>query len=63
MTQNELLNALIDISNSREFKVPDDILREILAIVIKNPLPEDRGKCQEQIKLVLSQRWSVENDN
>ena len=59
VTYCELLDVLNKINNSREAKVPEDVLEEVLAIVIRNPLPEDRGRCQDQIKLILSQRLGV----
>ena len=32
------------------------LLEEILALVIKNPLDSDRGKCQEQLLELINQR-------
>jgi len=50
MVYTELLNILKEINNTKESKVPEEILEEVLAIVIKNPLDDDRVKCQDQNK-------------
>lgn len=63
MVYNQLLDVLNKINDTKESKVPDEILAEVLAIVMKNPLDEDRGKCQDQIKLILSQRWGGSRDD
>jgi hypothetical protein len=64
MVYNQLLNVLNKINGTKESKVPENILAEILEVVIRNPLEEDRGKCQDQIKLILSQKgMGSENDN
>ena len=58
MIYDQLFDVMRKINNSKESKVPEEILAAVLKIVIKNPLDEDRGKCQDQIKLILSQEWS-----
>ncbi|NLJ37181.1 MAG: hypothetical protein GX432_00245 [Candidatus Atribacteria bacterium] len=64
MVYDQLLDVLKKINNTKESKVPEDILAAVLKIVMRNPLDDDRRKCQDQIKLILSQKWSgVENDN
>jgi hypothetical protein len=63
MVYDQLLNVLNKINGTKESRVPDDILAKVLAIVMRNPLEEDRGKCQDQIKSILSQRWSGSKDD
>lgn len=56
MLYEELLEVLRETNNERENPVTEAVLEEILALVIKNPLEEDRKRCQSQIELVLVHR-------
>lgn len=54
MDKEELLDVLIKTNKKRNNPVDDQVLKNILSIVIMNPLEENRGKSQEQIHYVLS---------
>ncbi len=56
MKFEEMQRVLMETNKKRDSPVPEDVLKEILALVIKNPLANDRLLCQSQIVLVLSQR-------
>lgn len=51
--EEDLTKVLAQINNKLENKIDDELLRQILAIVAKNPLPEDRDKCQKQIYEII----------
>jgi hypothetical protein len=52
----EDLYAVLEKSNSkREKPVDNEILKQIIALEIKNPLNEDRARCQEQIYAIVKQ--------
>lgn len=53
---NEDLYATLEKLNSkREEPVDSELLKQIIAIVIKNPLIEDRARCQDQIHIIVKQ--------
>ena len=54
MKDEKLLKVLIETNGKRENPVNPDILRQILAIVMLNPLEEDRGRSQDQIKYIIT---------
>lgn len=56
MVPEELLSVLKEINEEREEPLEESVLEEVLALVIKNPLDQDRARCQEQVKTVLSQK-------
>lgn len=56
MNVDELLEVLLKINRTRKKPVDEDALKQIIALVIKNPLDEDRAQCQEQMNIILSQR-------
>jgi hypothetical protein len=56
MLFEELLEVLKDTNRKREDLVDNKVLKEILSLVVKNPLEEDRKRCQNQIELILIQR-------
>ncbi len=60
MEFEEMVSILKRINKEADESVPDNLLEEILALVLKNPLESDRGKCQEQIMTIINQR--VEGD-
>ena len=56
MKNEELLQILEDINSSQENQIDNEIIRELLSIVILNPLDEDRKDCQDQIKFYIEQK-------
>ena len=56
MNKEELLEVLLKTNKKKQNPVDDEILRDILSIVILNPLEENRGKSQEQIHYILSKK-------
>ena len=59
MNTEELLGVLIKTNRKRNNPVDDQLLQSILSIIIMNPLEENRGKSQDQIHYILSQRGAV----
>jgi len=57
MNFEEMCSILIETNNKMNKSVPEDVLKEILSLVLKNPLPDDRQRCQEQIREIISQRY------
>ncbi len=56
MEFEEMVSVLKRMNKEADESVPDNLLEEILALVLKNPLDSDRGKCQEQIMTIINQR-------
>lgn len=56
MKNDELLQVLEDINSSQENQIDNEIIRELLSIVILNPLDDDRKDCQDQIKFYIEQK-------
>jgi len=56
MKNQELLDVLLKINETRENKVERESLEQILAIVIMNPLLEDRAQCQDQLMVLINQK-------
>ncbi|CAD7768012.1 hypothetical protein FHEFKHOI_01949 [Candidatus Methanoperedenaceae archaeon GB50] len=56
MEFEEMVSVLKRMNKEADESVPDNLLEEILALVFKNPLDSDRGKCQEQIMTIINQR-------
>ena len=56
MQTADLVDVLHRINRKRAQPVDEELLDQVLALVIKNPLDEDRAHCQEQIKTILYQR-------
>lgn len=56
MLFEELLEVLKETNSEREKPVNEELLKEILALVMKSPLDEDRKRCQNQIEEILIQR-------
>ena len=50
----ELLKVLVETNRKRQNPVNADILKQILSIVILNPLEEDRGRSQDQIRQIIT---------
>lgn len=38
-----------------EKPVDNELIKQVLALVTKNPLEEDRARCQEQIYIIIKQ--------
>lgn len=56
MEFDEMVSVLNRINEKAESPIDRELLRQILAIVIKNPLDSDRGRCQEQIMELIKQK-------
>jgi len=54
--EDELMELLCRINQESKHPVDEVILKQVLALVIKNPLDEDRADCQKQIEMLISQR-------
>jgi len=52
----ELLHVLKRINKERRDPVDEAILNQVMALVIKHPLDEDRTTCQTQIEEIINQR-------
>lgn len=55
MKFEEMVAVLNRVNQKVEKPVEETILKQILALVIKNPLPSDRGRCQEQMMELIKQ--------
>jgi len=55
----ELMAVLIETNKKRTKPIDEKILKNILSIVILNPLEGDRGTSQEQIRYLISQNVEV----
>ena len=60
MNFEEMCSILIETKNKMNESISDEVIKEILGLVLKNPLPDDRQKCQEQIRCILSLRYKGE---
>lgn len=60
MEFEEMVSILERINKEVDESVQDNLLKEILALVLKNSLDTDRGKCQEQIMALINQRPEVD---
>ena len=56
MSEEDILKILKDINSELGKPVTDELLEQIISRVIANPLDEDRGKCQDQIFEIITQR-------
>jgi len=59
MKNEELFKVLVETNRNISNPVQEEILKKILAIVMLNPLEEDRGASQEQIRYLISQQIEV----
>lgn len=55
MKFDELVEVLQRTNRLRNDQASDELLRKIVALVIRNPLEENRAQCQDQIAIVISQ--------
>ena len=53
MENEELMTVLIETNKKMPQPIDEVILKNILSIVISNPLEEDRGVSQEQIRAFI----------
>lgn len=52
----EDLYAVLEKSNLKRGESADsELLKQIIALVVKNPLNGDRARCQEQIHMLVKQ--------
>lgn len=56
----ELLVVLKKINSGNGSPVDDKMLERIIALVVKNPLEDDRARCQDQISEIIAQYVGVE---
>ena len=54
--ETDLLRVLLKTNSASLHPIGEDVLKDILALVIQYPLDEDREKCQEEIKKIISKR-------
>lgn len=59
MKNEELIAVLIETNKKMSKPIDEKVLKRILSIVILNPLEEDRGTSQEQIRYLISQNKEV----
>lgn len=59
MKNEELIAVIIETNNKMSNPIEEDILKNIMSIVMLNPLEEDRGTSQEQIRYLISQNIEV----
>jgi len=59
MKNEELFDVLAETNRHISNPVQEEILKKILVIVMLNPLEEDRGASQEQIRYLISQKIEV----
>ncbi len=53
MPIEDLIDVLLRVNSRRDKPLDEDYLKQVIALVVKNPLDEDRSRCQQQIaKLV-----------
>jgi hypothetical protein len=53
--ETDLLKVLLKTNSSSLQPIKQEVLQNILNLVIMYPLNEDRDKCQEEIKKIVSQ--------
>lgn len=56
MEQTDLLKVLLRTNASSLQPIKEDILKDILQLVVQYPLDDDREKCQEEIKKIVSKQ-------
>lgn len=59
MKNEELIAVVIETNKKMSNPIDEKILKNILSVVILNPLDEDRGTSQEQIRYLISQEIEV----
>lgn len=61
MKKNELLDVLLETNKNNEKPVNSEIIKNILSIIMLNPLEEDRARSQEQIKSIIEKHGEWKN--
>ncbi len=56
MKEEEIIDVIKKINVQKGKPVDEELLTQIAALVIKNPLDEDRQRCQRQILEIINQR-------
>jgi len=59
----DLYGILKRVNEKQEKPISEETLKQILALVMRNPLPDDRGSAQEQIYDVLRKKLRLEVDD
>lgn len=60
MESEEMVSVLKRTNKELNNSVSEQLLAEVLALAIKNPLDSDRGKCQERLKELINRRCGGE---
>ena len=66
MEFKEMVLVLKQVNEKSKNPVDLQLLEQILALVMKNPLDSDRGMCQDQIMTLLKQKggdWDYNSKN
>ena len=56
MKNEDLLEVLTRINNSREINIDEKVIERVLAVVMMNPLQEDRSRSQDQLIEIINQK-------
>jgi chorismate mutase len=56
MKEEEIIESVKRINARNGKPVDEELLAQIIALVMKNPIEEDRQRCQSQILEIINQR-------
>ncbi|HKZ64639.1 MAG TPA: hypothetical protein VJ400_09380 [Thermoplasmata archaeon] len=56
MDIDEMFEVLRRTNRQRRNPVDNALLEQVMALVVKNPLDEDRARCQDAIEMILRQQ-------
>ena len=56
MKEEEIIDVIKKINVQKGKPVDEELLTQIAALVMKNPLDDDRQRCQRQILEIINQR-------
>lgn len=56
MKEEEIIDVIKKINVRKGKPVDEELLTQIAALVMKNPLDDDRQRCQRQILEIINQR-------
>lgn len=61
MEKSKLLDVLLETNKDTENPINPEIIKNILSIVMLNPLEEDRARSQAQIKTIIEKNgeWNT----
>ncbi len=51
-----MVSVLSRVNKKSKTPSDDELIKQILTLVIRNPLDSDRGRCQEQIMELIKQK-------